>query len=111
MSVTHKANFMRVLLVLTTKLIHTNNIYQLALKVISMDTAKLFQTGRSQAVRLPKAFRMPGSEVKIRRDGDKIILEPIKTSWQDLLMSLNEFPADFMKGGREQPDMQERDDF
>jgi len=40
-------------------------------------TAKLFQNGRSQAVRLPKAFRFRGSEVKIRKEGEKVILEPL----------------------------------
>ncbi|MYC74014.1 MAG: antitoxin [Gemmatimonadetes bacterium] len=47
-------------------------------------TAKLFQNGRSQAVRLPKAFRFPGTEVKIRKEGDAVILEPLKRSeWAD----------------------------
>jgi antitoxin VapB len=41
-------------------------------------TAKLFMNGRSQAVRLPKAFRLPGKEVKIRKEGDAVILEPIE---------------------------------
>lgn len=76
-----------------------------------MDTAKLFQTGRSQAVRLPKAFRMSGKEVKIHKEGNKIILEPLSTSWDALLMALDEFPVDFMEDGREQPVMQERDGF
>jgi antitoxin VapB len=40
-------------------------------------TAKLFMHGRSQAVRLPKEFRMPGTEVSVRRDGDRIVLEPM----------------------------------
>lgn len=39
--------------------------------------AKLFMHGGSQAVRLPKAFRLEGTEVTVRRDGEKIILEPI----------------------------------
>jgi len=39
--------------------------------------AKLFTHGGSQAVRLPKAFRFNGAEVRIRRDGDRVILEPI----------------------------------
>jgi len=39
--------------------------------------AKLFPNGRSQAVRLPKEFRLPGSEVRIWREGKRIILEPI----------------------------------
>jgi antitoxin VapB len=47
-------------------------------------TAKLFKNGRSQAVRLPKDFRLKGTEVKIRKDGEKVILEPIeKTKWPD----------------------------
>ena len=43
-------------------------------------TAKLFQNGRSQAVRLPKAFRFKGTEVKIRKEGNKVILEPLERS-------------------------------
>ncbi len=47
-------------------------------------TAKLFHNGRSQAVRLPKAFRFKGTEVKIHREGDKVILEPMESSeWPD----------------------------
>jgi antitoxin VapB len=40
-------------------------------------TAKIFMHGRSQAVRLPKEFRMPGKEVKVTRVGDAVLLEPI----------------------------------
>jgi len=43
-------------------------------------TAKLFKNGRSQAVRLPKAFRFKGTEVKIRKEGERVILEPLETS-------------------------------
>lgn len=52
-------------------------------------TAKVFENGRSQAVRLPKAFRFKGKEVKIRKEGDKVILEPLvrdhwpKGFWDD----------------------------
>ncbi len=46
-----------------------------------MDTAKLFWSGRSQAVRLPKAFRFEQDEVRIRRQGQAVILEPIPTDW------------------------------
>ncbi|MGB9500102.1 MAG: antitoxin [Dissulfuribacterales bacterium] len=50
-----------------------------------MDTvAKLFKNGRSQAVRLPKAFRFKGNAVKIKKDGNKVILEPmVKMQWPD----------------------------
>ena len=43
--------------------------------------AKLFTHGGSQAVRLPKAFRLEGTEVNIRKEGDRVILEPVKTDW------------------------------
>jgi antitoxin VapB len=41
-------------------------------------TAKLFKHGRSQAVRLPKEFRMPGKEVRVRRIGRGVLLEPVE---------------------------------
>ncbi|MBV9290273.1 MAG: AbrB/MazE/SpoVT family DNA-binding domain-containing protein [Hyphomicrobiales bacterium] len=41
-------------------------------------TAKIFQHGRSQAVRLPKEFRLPGKEVKVTRVGNALLLEPIE---------------------------------
>ena len=45
-------------------------------------TAKLFKNGRSQAVRLPRDFRFKGNEVKIRKEGEKLIIEPMeKTKW------------------------------
>ena len=75
-----------------------------------MATAKLFQNGRSQAVRLPKEFRLPGKEVIISRQGNKIILEPIENSWGQWIASLEQFSDDFMANGREQPEQtQERD--
>ena len=74
-----------------------------------MDTAKLFQNGNSQAVRLPKAFRMPGNEVKIYKKGNQVILEPIETTWDSLFESLEEFPDDFMQEGRNQPPVQTRE--
>jgi antitoxin VapB len=40
--------------------------------------AKVFMHGRSQAVRLPKEFRLPGKEVLVSRAGDKVILEPLE---------------------------------
>jgi antitoxin VapB len=41
-------------------------------------TAKIFKHGRSQAVRLPKEFRFEGTEVRVSKIGDKVILEPLK---------------------------------
>lgn len=43
--------------------------------------AKLFWTGRSQAVRLPRDFRFEGKEVLIRREGASVILEPVERTW------------------------------
>lgn len=74
-----------------------------------MKTAKLFQNGSSQAVRLPKAFRIPGNEVRIFKKGKQVILEPLETTWDSLFESLSEFPEEFMKEGRNQPAIQERD--
>jgi antitoxin VapB len=76
-----------------------------------METAKLFQNGNSQAVRLPKGFRMPGDKVKISKKGNQIILEPLETTWETLFDSLNDFPDDFMEEGRQQPEMQKRESF
>ena len=42
------------------------------------DTAKLFMHGRSKAVRLPKQYRLPGKEVIVSRDGEKVILQPLE---------------------------------
>jgi antitoxin VapB len=58
-----------------------------------MQTAKLFQNGRSQAVRLPKTFRFEGlTEVYIERDGDRVILSPArKPSIERLITALDDF--------------------
>jgi len=45
-----------------------------------MKTAKIFQHGGSQAVRLPKAFRFPGTEVLIEKHGDEVVLRPVTHS-------------------------------
>lgn len=74
-----------------------------------MDTAKLFQNGNSQAVRLPKEFRMAGERVKISKKGNQVILEPLETTWDVLFDSLHGFPDDFMEEGRQQPEMQKRE--
>lgn len=72
------------------------------------DTAKLFQTGRSQAVRLPLAYRFEGSEVILKRVGDGVLLLPQNNRWSNLLGSLDDFTPDF-ELEREQPAEQGRD--
>lgn len=77
-----------------------------------MRTAKLFQNGQSQAVRLPKECRFDGKEVYIKKIGDNVILTPIQRPWwKSLAESLSKFTPDFMED-REQPkEQQERDWF
>jgi antitoxin VapB len=67
-----------------------------------MKTAKLFKNGQSQAVRLPKEFRMSGDEVYIKKQGEAIILLPKENSWAPLFSSLKHFTKDF-KIERNQP--------
>ncbi len=71
-------------------------------------TAKLFKHGRSQAVRLPKDFRMPGTEVRVRRIGRGVFLEPIDVPYdvKAWFAKIDEYLDEpFMVGGRQQPDM------
>ncbi|RIK26677.1 MAG: AbrB/MazE/SpoVT family DNA-binding domain-containing protein [Chloroflexi bacterium] len=74
-----------------------------------METAKLFQNGSSQAVRLPKEFRFRGNRVYIKKMGDAVILLPVHNSWKSLTASLALFTDDFM-GARKQPETQKRKD-
>ncbi|MBX9748464.1 MAG: type II toxin-antitoxin system VapB family antitoxin [Roseococcus sp.] len=73
-----------------------------------MDTAKLFWTGRSQAVRLPKEFRFEGEAVRIRRQGNAVILEPVSPDWAWLDGLSGALDGDAVQGAMEQPDAQER---
>lgn len=70
-----------------------------------MKTAKLFQNGQSQAVRLPKEFRFEGDEVFIKKTGNVVMLIPTDHSWDSLLGSLDKFTPDFMEY-RNQPKQQ-----
>lgn len=76
----------------------------------TMETAKIVQNGRSQAVRLPKEFRFKGKEVFIHREGSKIILSEKPDSWEDFFLSGSKPTPDFMQD-REQPDLEERNIF
>ncbi len=61
-----------------------------------MERAKIFQSGRSQAVRLPKEFRFNGSEVFVKRIGKAVVLLPMDDAWDSLTQSLALFSEDFM---------------
>lgn len=69
-----------------------------------MTTAKLFTNGRSQAVRLPKAFRFEGQEVRIRRFGMGVLLEPMAVDLDAWFQALDRFEEPFMAEGRDQPE-------
>ena len=73
-------------------------------------TAKLFRNGNSQAVRLPREFRFQGDQVRIRREGDAVVLEPIITNVKEWLADIRRHPLskDFMADGRNQPPAPER---
>lgn len=73
-----------------------------------METARVFWSGRSQAVRLPKEFRFEGDEVRIRRHGAAVILEPIPKDWAWLDALSDPVDADFQQAATEQPAAQER---
>jgi antitoxin VapB len=76
--------------------------------------AKIFMHGRSQAVRLPKEFRMPGKEVKVSRVGRGVLLEPVERKMtpeeiQAVFERIDSIGGDFMPEGRNQPPMPEDD--
>jgi len=70
---------------------------------IAMDTAKIFWSGRSQAVRLPKNFRFDTNEVRIRRHGEAVILEPIARDWAWPDALIGPLDAEFVRAAAEQP--------
>jgi antitoxin VapB len=79
-----------------------------------MSTAKVFWSDHSQAVRLPKEFRVDADFVFIRREGDAIILEPIPKEWSWLHRIKGRFDQDFIDAVNEELPQQERpelDDF
>ena len=73
-------------------------------------TAKVFMTGRSQAVRLPKEFRFKTDEVRIRAEGSSIILEPIEGDWEwlDELQAHGPLDQDAIDAANEDLPEQER---
>ncbi len=68
-----------------------------------MTRAKVFRSGNSQAVRLPREFQLDASEVYIRKVGDALVLVPIEDAWATLEASLKMFSADFMSRRRQPP--------
>jgi len=76
-----------------------------------MKTAKIFKSGNSQAVRLPKELQFDVSEVEIFRRGDEIVLRKKPQNLTRVFELLADMSEDFMANGRCQPSMQEREPF
>jgi antitoxin VapB len=76
-----------------------------------MNTAKIFKNGNSQAVRLPKEFQFDVPEVQIFRRGDEVILKKSPLNLACVFNLLTELSDDFMEDVREQPPLQEREEF
>jgi len=74
-----------------------------------MDIAKIFENGRSQAVRLPKEYRFNDSEVYVKKINDIVLLIPKDSVWKTFESSLDYFSEDYLSY-RSQPDIQKRDD-
>ena len=70
-------------------------------------TAKLFKSGRSQAVRLPKEFRFQGKEVRIRRHGRGVLLEPMDIDLDAIFAKIDSYGVKFPERAP-QPPIQER---
>jgi antitoxin VapB len=73
-----------------------------------MDTARLFQSGRSQAVRLPKAYRFAGTEVAVKHFGNGVLLLPVENPWETMAAGLAAFEPGF-EISRQQPEEQARE--
>ena len=75
-----------------------------------MDTARVFWSGRSQAVRLPRQFRFDTDQVRIQRRGNAVILEPIPQDWAWLDGLIEPLDEDFVDAAMEQSREQSRPD-
>jgi antitoxin VapB len=76
-----------------------------------MGTAKIFKSGNSQAVRLPKEFQFDVPEVDIFRRNGEVVLRKKPQNLARVFELLSEMSDDFMEDGRQQPPMQEREPF
>ena len=75
-----------------------------------MMTAKIFENGRSQAVRLPKECRFASDEVYVNRIGDIVMLLPKEDNWDSFMRAIDMFSSDFMQDGRSTDLVQEREE-
>jgi antitoxin VapB len=76
-----------------------------------MQTTKVFQSGNSQAVRIPREFQFDVTEVEIERRGDELILRRPATDLSPAFAALVDMPSDFFLEGRQDSPPQKREDF
>lgn len=74
-----------------------------------MDTAKIFENGRSQAVRLPQKYRFQADEVVIQKLGDAVLLVPKESLWNTFVDGVNSFTEDIFENGRDQGAQEDRE--
>lgn len=74
-----------------------------------MMTAKIFENGRSQAVRLPKEYRFSSDEVLVNKIGDMVVLIPKESKWDSFMKAIDMFTVDYMEDGRAVQTLQERE--
>lgn len=79
-------------------------------ELIIMMTAKVFENGRSQAVRLPKECRFNTDEVAVNKIGDIVLLMPKTNKWSSFMQAIDMFSADFMEEERNDCMRQEREE-
>ena len=77
---------------------------------MDMMTAKIFENGGSQAVRLPKEYRFDANEVSINKIGNIVLLSPKSDKWESVLQAIDMFSEDYMAEGRADQRIQEREE-
>jgi len=82
---------------------HAIYLRYMAGKATKRATAKVFTTGRSQAVRIPKEYRFPCDEVLIEREGERVILTPRPKSWRDYFARASRFTDDYPDSIEDRP--------
>ena len=75
-----------------------------------MLTAKVFENGRSQAVRLPKEYRFGVDEVAVSKIGDIVMLMPKTSKWDSFMQAIDMFSSDYFESGRTDIEVQRRED-
>ena len=88
-------------------MVYTNGVRK---ELINMMTAKVFENGRSQAVRLPKEYRFTTDEVAVNKIGDIVLLMPKTDKWSSFMQAIDMFSDDFMEEERNDGLKQEREE-